>query len=891
MHPDFLFNGFASLPKSSRPPGALALLAFYGGQALAQSAPPPAPAAPPSVIASPATDQRDEAVIVVTGTRASLASAQSIKREQSGIVDAVVADDINKLPDFSVTDALQRVTGVQIARDRGDGGVVTLRGLTQLETTLNGREVFTAGPGRNLDFADIPAEMLSSITVHKTASAEQIDGGVGGLIELRSRRPFDFGGPQLSATARTVYGDLVDQRKGQYSLLASQRWSIGNDNDGGEFGALISLAEQERAWREDQKSAGNPILRTDLVAGHRVVAPNGTSESTSLGTRQRRGADLVLQWWLDEHLDLYAEGSFSELKTRQNTHQINVTAAPSFVAGSPVLFPGSDDLQRITWTNAPVSLLSFARDTVDRNTQGAIGGRWTQRDWTIKADLSRSRSFNSLYYAGPVFRGSAANFSHELSPRVPGSSVSGTDLADPANFTVTGIAYRYRPYEGSLNAARLDAERRLDAGPFTLLGGGLRLARRAANNGSGLIFADTAVNIPAASRPADVTSNPYTDFFPGSGSASLANHLVGRLDQARDAAAFRAAFGISTPIPAAGDPLGVWKIKEETRAGYLTADFAAARLPLDGKIGLRVVHTHESVAGSQSVPDTGTIAPIAIDSSYLDALPSLSLRYEAAAGLILRGAAAKTITRPNFDQLSPSLSLLRNSVDPTLNQGSAGNPELRPVRANSLDVAVERYFSRNHSISLSAFVKQVDGFVTTVSRPESHYGALYQVSRPQNSAAGKITGYEFGYQQFFDFLPGWLGGLGLQANYTLVDSKTPSSVLGQDVPLQNLSRHSYNLIAMYEKNGYSARVAYNWRDRFLSGIANFVDVGAVPVYTRAYGWLDASLIYRANAQLSFAVEGLNLLRTQRSSYYGVETRPQSSWTNDTQFAASMTIRL
>jgi outer membrane receptor for ferrienterochelin and colicin len=128
----------------------------------------------PTQTAQDATEERPAAVVVVTGQRASLMSAQGIKRDKIEIVDSVVADDINKLPDFNVTDALQRVTDVQILRDRGEGAGVAIRGLTQMETTLNGREVFTAGLGRNLDFADIPAEMVSSINVYKTSSADHI---------------------------------------------------------------------------------------------------------------------------------------------------------------------------------------------------------------------------------------------------------------------------------------------------------------------------------------------------------------------------------------------------------------------------------------------------------------------------------------------------------------------------------------------------------------------------------------------------------------------------------------------------------------------------------------------------------------------------------------------
>lgn len=827
--------------------------------------------------------------VVVVGVHPSLASAQDIKREKVEIVDSVVAGDIAKLPDFSVANALQRVTGIQIARDRGDGAGITIRGLTQMETTLNGREVFTAGTGRNLDFTDIASEMVTGIDVYKTSSAEHIEGGVGGMIDLRTRRPFDFKSREIVGSTRLVYGDLVDRNATQFSALVSNRWKTAT---AGEFGALVNFSHQDRAFREDQKGTGNPLARTDLFAGRAVVAPNGTSETTSLGNRKRTAANAVLQWRPSANFELYAEGSYTEFQTRQNSYQINVLASPAFVAGSPALFPGTNDLNRITWANAPVSVLSFARDTLDQTKQAAVGGIWTGGALTLKSDVSYTQSSSTLFFSGLTLGGTAANFTQDLSTGVPSSSVTGTNFLAPANFQYTGVSYRFRRFEGEQVAGQLDGEYELSDGFInTLLAGG-RYARRGAANVNGLIVADASVKgIPATAMPQFTTSNPY-DFFPGA--ASIRNYIVGNLDTARNAAGLRNAFGITTPIPAAASPLSIWDIGEETQAAYLMARFKATPIAvdgeLDGNIGLRAVHTRERVAGAQSVPATGGVTPINVNSSYTDYLPSLNLRYLLSAGLYLRASASKTMTRPNFDQLSPSLTLIPNAINPSLNQGNAGNPELKPIRADNLDVAVEKYFNKTDAVYLTGFLKKVEGFVTTVSKPEVVDGVAYQVSRPQNNAAADIKGFEFGYQQAFDFLPAWLSGLGMQANYTHVDSETLDSTLGKKMPLQNLSKHSVNLIGMYEKGRVSARIAYNWRDKFLSGVTNIVGVGALPIYTKAYGWLDASVSYRFSDKVSLVIAGANLLRTVRSSYYGVETRPQSSWLNDTQVSVTVTAR-
>ena len=868
--------------------GLAALLA--SGAAIAQ----------PDASADAAAEPGAEAVlrpVVVTGVRASLATTQDIKQDKVEIVDSVVAADIQKLPELSVTDALQRITGIQIGRDRGEGTAVTIRGLTQMETTLNGREIFTAGTGRNLDFADIPSELIAGIDVYKSASANHIEGGVGGSIDLRTRRPFDFPGHELAGSARMVHADLADKTEAQFSTLLSRRWTAGN---AGELGLLVNLAHQNRAWREDQKGTGNPVARTDIIAGETVFAPAATSETISIGKRERSAGSAVLQWRPDEALELYAEGSYAEFRTRQDSHQINVSASSAFVAGSPTLFPGTRDLKSITWTDAPLSILSFARDTVDRTRQAALGGAWTGEALTVKADLSYTESENRLFFSGPFLAGTAANFSHDLSSDAPHTSVSGTDLLDPAKLRYTGLAYRTRPFDGDLAAAQLDGEYRFAAGLIHTLSAGARYARRSATNAPGLVVADAALSgIAATVLPQFVMPNPYRDFLRGAGASSIDDFLVGNLNGARDAAALRAAFGITTPLPAAGDPLGVWKIEEDTRAAYLMAGFAGTRLPIDGNVGLRIVHTRSTVDGSSRLdridPDTGLatrgpVLPIAIGSATTDYLPSMNLRYAVSDGLYLRAAASKTVTRPNFDQLSPSLVLTANSINPAQNQGSAGNPALGPVRSDNLDIALERYFGRAGAVHVTAFAKRVDGFVATVSNAEIHDGVLFQVSRPQNSGRADIKGVELGYQQFFDFLPGWLRGFGVQANYTYIDSAGPSSLAGARVPLQNLSKHSYNVVGMYERGRVSTRVAYNWRDKYLSSIANIVGVGALPIYTEAYGWLDASAGYRVSDRLTVALEGSNLLGTVRRSYFGTPTRHQSSWVNDTYLGVTAAVR-
>jgi len=839
--------------------------------------------------------------VIIVGTRASLESAVERKRNSDDIVDGILADDINRLPDLSVADAVQRITGVQITRDRGEASVASVRGLVQIETTLNGRELFTGGFGRALDYADLPSEMLAGIDVYKTSSASRIEGGLGGTVDLRTRHPFDFREPKLALTARYLRGDLVDKGAGQVSALYGSRVAAG----AGEAAILVNLMVQDRAFREDQKSTGTPMLcsaratsgcRLDLVPGEDTVAPSNTSETTSVGRRRRQAGSVMLGWRPNPALDLYAEAHYAELRTKQDSVQAN--AGPNFGAGSSfdpasvALFPGTQDVQHITWTNVPVSLLSFARDTIDRTHQVAAGGSWTRGEMRLSADLSRTRSLNRLYFSGPTLAGTAARFTHDLSGDAPSTSITGTDLTDPANLRYASLAYRVRPLQGSLLAGRIDAEWQIDKGLFERVAVGWRQARREADNAANLIFGDVGVpgTVLASDRPGRTIAYPYGPFLGGVGS-SIDRYLVDTLADARDAAALRDAFGITTPLPTAGGALGVWRIQERTDAAYAEAGWHLPAKSLDGQFGLRMVHTHSVMSGNQSVPSTSTIEPIDVDSTTTDWLPSAGLRWRAGGPWQFRAAASRTITRPDFNLLSPSITLTPNSINPSLNQGTAGNPALRPLRATNVDFAAEAYLGAGHAASATFFWKRVDGFINAHSETETHDGQQYQVSRPYNTDAGRVSGVELAYQRFLDFLPGAWRGLGFQANATFTSSSVYDPVLKADAPMQNLSRRSLNLVGLYEQGAWSARLAWNWRSSFPSGTTNIVRVGTLQATTHSYGWLDASLRWRISDRLIWSVDAGNLLSTLRRSYFGVDTRPQNAWVNDRQIGTSLSLRM
>lgn len=805
--------------------------------------------------------------VAVSGKRASLTSAQKIKRDKLEIVDAVVAEEINKLPDINVTDALSRVTGIQVDRDRGEGLYVAIRGLTQVQTTLNGREVFTAGIfggttaglGRVLNFADIPAEMLAGIDVYKTSSANLLEGGVAGSVDLRTRRPFDFKERQITTSIRAIHGDLVGKTEPQISLLFSDRWQT---PEAGEFGLLVNVVHQKRAWREDQTGIGN--VASIVVNGRNVLAPVSYTRSILMGERERIGLSSMMQWRPNDRLDLYAELNHAQLKTRENGYQTFISKASGSSESNVSLSSDGSFAESLSWSSPTLQTAGRARDTVDRTTQAALGGNLKDDALTLKADLSHTWSYNDLAYTAINNNGSASSVTMNWSTAAP--VVTNPNFTSPG----PGATYSSRPFDDQLTTLQLDGEYRLAGDWLDAIASGMRYARHAATDAPGQINK----TCPAASPPcgawtaagAWLTNSPYSDY-------PIGNPDAARSNRAEVAGALQAPSG---NLP------GTWTIAERTLSTHVMAKIKSRVLSLDGNLGVRIVHTLEEVEGYAGQASGNTFSAVNNQSRYTDTLPSVNLRYEWEDGLYLRAAASKTMTRPDFNQLSPSLTL--NSV---LAIGSAGNPFLKPVRADNLDFAIERYVSSTTSVHATAFFKKVDGFVLTSTKTETYGGVDYQVSRPYNAKSADIKGIELGYQQFYDFLPGWMRGLGLQANYTHVDSATLDTTLGTKVPLQNLSKHSYNLIGLYELGDLSARVAYNWRSHFLNSVINVTNIGGVPIYTKAYGWLDASLSFRLDKKTTLSIEGLNLLRTVRRSYFGTEDRPQTRWQNDRQIGVSL----
>ncbi|MBW8859926.1 MAG: TonB-dependent receptor, partial [Caulobacter sp.] len=332
--------------------------------------------------------------------------------------------------------------------------------------------------------------------------------------------------------------------------------------------------------------------------------------------------------------------------------------------------------------------------------------------------------------------------------------------------------------------------------------------------------------------------------------------------------------------------------------GWAIADYASevAGVQIDGGLGVRVIKTEATSQGTQFNND-GTTTAIDVDNSYTRVLPSFNLRAKLTDTLQARLAYSKGLARPNFDQLSTNLTLNNpNQVNPVTGHPSAssGNPMLRPIESDNYDLTAEWYFNDTGSLTAGVFYKKVDGFLAGGTVLGSYNGVTYDVSTVVNSGKGTVKGVELGYQQFFDFLPGLLSGLGVQANYTYVDSSvsnpfaTAGSAAPAQLPLEKLSKNSYNLIGLYEKGPVSARVAYNWRSAYLDQTTGS-GANGIPQYAKPYASLDASLSIDINDHVAFSVDAVNLNNRMNVLYIGTPAAPLQYQLNDRRFGVALRI--
>src|SRR5436190_1904274 len=409
--------------------------------------------------------------IIVTGLRRSLQSAQNVKRKSVQQIDAVVAEDIGKLPDITVSDTAARIPGIQVERNGGEASRVLLRGLdrTYYTTTYNGREIFTAET-RSVALQDFPAGAIQAVEAFKTSTANLVEPGVAGLINVRSRRPFDFKGLEIAGSAWVVYPDQSRDPKPNGQLLLSDRWQAGD----GEIGALINFSYTRMHYQDSVRRHG--FFIADLAGGR---SPDWPEIHYNEGDRWRPSVNGALQW-RNGNLELYAEGLWQGYREEVSDR---MWAQPLWGGASYQNIIFRDDSNAIVsgTVNGP-SACCVIRDgagniigdfqtwgfqgATKRRTntyQFAVGGTYDAGPLRISGDLARTDSKFVLRTESVDYEINRKDFSVNWFTGLPGGSgptfqVVGLDVTDPANYNYRGFFEDYLTAKGKDWQARLDFE-------------------------------------------------------------------------------------------------------------------------------------------------------------------------------------------------------------------------------------------------------------------------------------------------------------------------------------------------------------------------------------------------------------------------------------------------
>ncbi|NJB91871.1 TonB-dependent receptor [Xanthomonas arboricola] len=913
------------------------------------------------------TSAVDLDTVEVRGVRASLIKSQVIKRDASQIVDSVSAEDIGALPDRSVTETLQRVSGVTIdhfaARSDPDhfsaeGSGVMIRGLTQVRGELNGRDIFSAASGRGLSFEDVPAELMAGVDVYKNPSAEIIEGGLGGTVNLRTRMPFDNPGRIVGGNVDYNYGDMSKKYKPSASFLFSDRWNTGI----GEMGFMIDVAHSELATRSDGIQVEPYVRRTDeaVLAGSgrsEVFVPGGVNWRQLDFERKRDGIAAAFQWKPSDATEIYAqflrsryEMNWQERAAFFNDSNNSITPAPgttfdyddrgAFLRGSPVSSSWRGVLtgdgvrfntdnryseQRTTTTDMSVGFSHFFNDNLQiKGDMQLVESENEQLDFTV---------FSATYLPG---------LSYDVSGKYPSVQIANPGFTqDPSNYFWAAAMDHLGKNRGRQLSTRVDLEYTFDDSSWLRFARfGMRATdRNQINKNSGYnwgVISDNWAAIPGTSNGLANMSEfmtdqsslfTFSDFFRGGvnvpttlvvPNSSLVNNYRSASQMIQQIVALRG-YGWA---PDTYQPQDTNRQHERTQAAYAALYFGndeAWGVPVDGNIGIRVVQTKtqaegfgqfQNLAGLNVSPELqaryiGQYFENNSQGSYTNVLPSLNLRLRFTDSLQWRFAASKAMARPDYTQLQPYVLLNVETNDAgqaTDFVGTAGNPNLKPMVANQFDTALEWYFDTSDMLYATLFYKKVKDYFSTQTRSEIYDNRPWLVTRPYNMDEGTIRGAELGYTQFFDQLPGWLSGFGVNANFTFVDSQggantatdpyTNTTVTGVELPLEGLSRRSYNLAGIYEKGPLSLRLAYNWRSRYLLTTSDAST--RLPTWADDYGQLDGSFFYRFNEHLQLGVQANNLTNTVTkvlmgpTSYEGGEVDPRlytrSSFVNDRRYS-------
>jgi TonB-dependent receptor len=857
--------------------------------------------------------------VVVTAYRQSLAIALDQKQKAASAIDMIVAEDIADFPDLNLAEAIQRVPGVSIARDAGEGRQVTVRGLGPQFTRvrINGMEALTTNGGtdaaggtnrgRNFDFNTFASELFNNITVRKTASAEVEEGSVGATVDLTTGRPFDYNGLTFLTQVQGGYNDISEDVSPRGSVL------ISNTFGDGRWGALFSAAYTDRQLLDEGSSTVRWQTGTATGANFGALGANYAASGSTATLAEINGAfhpriprydkyeheqerlgltaslqfqptdatlinfDVLYSEFEAERSEIFLESHVFSTNGMTGIQAVQVQAA-QIGANNTLVYGVFDDVDVRSEARFDELETRFYQGTLDVThsfsdtfrLHGLAGAAQSNHDNPVQTTL--------LFDANDI---DGYTFDYRGDDRLPLISYGATDVTNPASWTLSQIRLRPQSTLNTFKTVSFDVDF-IMSDAFSLKAGPqwkeYEFVTTEARRPSETVIPPNVAATPVASY-SETTSFGNGLGVPGGTPTSW---VIPDIDAAASMFGLydTSLFPLSI-TPALGNNNTV---KEEDTGGYVQLDWNAELLgrPWRGNVGVRYVETKQTTDGYQT--RSGTTQPVlaSTERSYDNTLPSLNMVFEVTDDFLVRLGAAKTMTRPPLGQITPGGTV---SVSGNLKSVNTGNPELDPFEADNYDLAFEWYFASESLVSVAFFYKDISTFVQTIRETGQQFSdnplglddsvalALcgpavpadtclsgWEFNTPANTPGGDLEGFEISYQQPFTFLPAPFNNFGAIINYTAVDSKVKylnqDGAVVADTDLTGLSQSAYNATIYYETQRFSARVSAAYRDEYLTTVPG--RNGNDVEGTAETLNIDAAASFSLNENIEFTLEAINL---------------------------------
>lgn len=851
------------------------------------------------------------AVNVNGGYRSSIQFSTDAKRDATNVVDTVYAEDIGKFPDTNIAESLNRIPGVQMSRDvDGEGMNIQIRGLGTdfTKILLNGDQLAIASSGtldaqnqnREVDLDLLPTEFFTQLTVNKTPEPSMTEGGVAGVVDMRTTRPFDNPGTHLTYSALSSYNSIGDDVKPRGAVIGS--WT----NSSNTFGALIGLTASRSdydvrgfetiGWTTPNLSAAqcgtagacspsggswvipgtvpagagagltagqtinnawllanNPGLKTAQIAN--ALIPRLARDAYIQGTNDHQSALMSLEFRPDERAHFYLDTLFSKQERDFNRLDMDLVGRSGQMIPVGMQVDQNNVVTQATFANAQYFLEARPYEEHVHFYNINPGGEFLfGDDENIKLDFQgysqRSWYFNeqpTVAVQTPLGQGTTVNYNN-----AGGNYPTITPNVNLNNPALGWIWYR-------LN---VDNESRVTNNKGTRED--LQIGDDDNNVKLGIAYDDIARQINAY-----VDTTAWQNYGEAAVPASqLPSYLtpgpagfIGVNYAAIMAATHYGYFESTAPLStAAATGAGTGNIEESTWAWYLEGNGKYDLWGNDLRVnaGVRHAYTDQTIAGPSQIG--GQLQYVTLKHNYGMYLPSFNLAYNVADNVIVRLDGSRTMTRPDPSSMLPNT----NFSDPAGEVATQGNPRLTPYISTNLDFGGEWYTGNEGYVGLDMFGKRVNGFTVnginlipftqlgipfatlTPTQQEAinlrggPNAAIVQVEQQVNADGTLfIKGAEANWVQPLDFI---YKGLGVQANYTVISQKN----IGSGIPAQavGISPHAYNVTGYWEGYGATVRLSYVWNSAQISSTPDQNGLPFGQIKTDARGQLDMSASYQ-----------------------------------------------